>query len=403
MMGLPEFIVSVLGALVLGFTLHFVWRSKKNLRINDVPAATSIGDNDNWKLKYYNDMDMQERDQQQLREQLNVLQESEQILTIELEESRKEIENLRLDLADSNKELDDTRKELDDTRKELDDAQKALDSSGKELDDSRKELEELQYQPAAAIQATPALEVPTPLAATPGAGVANGMVTAPTGAAADYLSQLRSAQERLIEHNLSIHRLLQHIELLGEAEKKNQELQHLNTQLYEQLRSSEQLLSEKDGEISYLRHQQKLAEEMSLRLDNAYEEYHHLQEKLEKLQSYLTQPFKRGADYEELQGNYYKLGKEHDELKLRQISLREENQRLSRILSDTEEKLKEANFQRLQFQKRTVFLEELNHDLQEISEHNKKIEGQLRRVSDMEALLAKVTAPSNDSGISSNG
>jgi DNA repair exonuclease SbcCD ATPase subunit len=344
-MGIPEFVVAVLGALILGFTLHFVLRSKRNLRISDVPYVTTIDENDNWKLKYYNDMDMQERAQQQLREQLLEIQENEQILTIELEESKKEIENLRLD-----------------------------------LDDSRKELEELQYQPPAA------LGTPTSVEA----------VEVPSGPAADYLSQLRFAQEKLIEHNSSIHRLLQHIELLGESEKKNQELQLRNGQLYEQLRNSEQLLSEKEGEIGYLRHQQKLAEEMSLRLDKAYQEYHGLQEKLEKLQSYLTQPYKRGADYEELQANYYKLGKEHDEVKLRQISLREENQRLSRILADTEEKLKEANFQRLQFQKRTVFLEELNHDLQEISEHNKKIEGQLRRVSDMEALLAKVTGTSND-------
>ena len=78
-------------------------------------------------------------------------------------------------------------------------------------------------------------------------------------------------------------------------------------------------------------------------------------------------------------------------MKLRYLSLREENQRLTRIIADTEEKLKESNFQRQQYQKRSAFLEELNHDLQEISEHNKKIESQLRRVSDMEALLAKIT------------
>ena len=84
-------------------------------------------------------------------------------------------------------------------------------------------------------------------------------------------------------------------------------------------------------------------------------------------------------------------------MKLRHISLREENQRLARILTDTEEKLKESNFQRVQFQKRAAFLEELNHDLQEISEHNKKIESQLRRVSDMESLLAKITGSTDSS------
>jgi len=130
---------------------------------------------------------------------------------------------------------------------------------------------------------------------------------------------------------------------------------------------------------------------MRVRLDKVVEEYNTLQDKLQKVQTYLTQPYNRGTEYEELKDSYFKLGKEHDELKLRYLSLREENQRLTRIIADTEEKLKESNFQRQQYQKRSAFLEELNHDLQEISEHNKKIESQLRRVSDMEALLAKIT------------
>jgi chromosome segregation ATPase len=137
---------------------------------------------------------------------------------------------------------------------------------------------------------------------------------------------------------------------------------------------------------------------MTHRLDKVYEEYNLLQEKLQKLQNYLTQPNNRGTDYDGLKEAYFKLGKENDEMKLKYISIREENQRITRILSDTEEKLKEANFQRVQYQKRSAFLEELNHDLQEIAEHNKKIESQLRRVTDMENLLARITGtgPTNE-------
>ena len=83
-MGLPEIIICELGALILGFTIHFFWNSKKSLRISDPNASAGISENDNWKLKYYNDMDMQERAQQQLRDRLSQAQESEQILTIEL-------------------------------------------------------------------------------------------------------------------------------------------------------------------------------------------------------------------------------------------------------------------------------------------------------------------------------
>ncbi|HWK06323.1 MAG TPA: hypothetical protein VNS58_21940 [Puia sp.] len=343
-MGLPEIIIGVLGALILGFTIHFFWNSKKSLRISDPSASTGISENDNWKLKYYNDMDMQERAQQLLRDRLSQAQESEQILTLELEETRRELEETQ-----------------------------------KELENTRLDLQDVGYQLTAAVQANESFSAP--LQAEP---------------ASDYLSQLKAAQEKLVEHNNSIYRLLEHTQLLGEAEKKNQDLQRQNEQLNEEIRSSGQMLVEKENEVSYLRHQQKLAEEMSLRLDKAYEEYNSLQEKLQKLQGYLTQPHKKSADFEEIKDSYFKLSKEHDEMKLRHISLREENQRLSRILADTEEKLKESNFQRQQFQKRSVFLEELNHDLQEISEHNKKIESQLRRVSDMETLLAKITGSAND-------
>ena len=354
-MGLPEIIICELGALILGFTIHFFWNSKKSLRITEPASSSGISENDNWKLKYYNDMDMQERAQQQLRERLTQLQENEQILTIELEESRKEMEDLRA-----------------------------------ELEEARMELEESEYKPSAIAAAAAAA------AAAKAEQELSAFTALPSSPTADYLSQLRTAQEKLVEHNNNIYRLLEHTQLLGEAERKNQDLHRVNDELTEQLRITGQVLVEKESEISYLRHQQKLTEEMSLRLDKAYEEYNSLQEKLQKLQTYLTQPYKRSADYEELQEVYYKLGKEHDETKLRQISLREENQRLTRILADTEEKLKEANFQRQQFQKRSVFLEELNRDLQEISEHNKKIEGQLRRVSDMETLLARITGSSED-------
>jgi len=352
-MGLPEIIICELGALILGFTIHFFWNSKKSLRISEPAQPAGINDNDNWKLKYYNDMDMQERSLQQLRERLSQAQEAEQILTIELEESRNE-------LKDANEELENLRAQLEEMELKLAPAE----------------------LPEEEVVSSEPQEVQQP------------------DQAHDYLFHLRVAQEKLIEHNNSIQRLLEQTSLVEESERKNQELLQANEELNEQLRSSGQILVEKETEISNLRHQQKLAEEMSQRLDKVYEEYNTLQDKLQKLQGYLTQPYNRGTDYDGLKEAYFKLGKEHDEMKLKYISIREENQRLTRILSDTEEKLKEANFQRVQFQKRSAFLEELNHDLQEIAEHNKKIESQLRRVTDMENLLAKITNPGSTNDIS---
>ena len=62
---------------------------------------------------------------------------------------------------------------------------------------------------------------------------------------------------------------------------------------------------------------------------------------------------------------------------------------MRRILADTEDKLKEANFHLQQYQKKTLFLEELNRDLQDATEQHKKMESQLRRISEMEAILSR--------------
>ena len=326
-LGLPEIIVFLIVALILGFCIHFFWSSKKSIRIEDSASAEGISENDNWKLKYYNDMDMQERAQQQLRERLAEARENEQILNIEVDELRKE-----------------------------------MNSSSKNRVAPAQIEQKYSGESAASNQFT-----------------------------SDYLSQLKSAQEDFAEHNKQISRLLEQIDLLKEFEKKYLDTLKTNGQLNDQLTDLRKVTSEKENEINHMRHQQRLTEEIASRLDKAYTEFNLLQDKLHKLDSHVVQS-RSGNDYEELQLSYFKLSKDLDELKSRQASLWEENQRLNRILADTEDKLKEANFQRQQLQKKVTFLDELNSDLQQVSEHNKKLESQLRRISEMETLLAKSTS-----------
>ena len=314
---LPEIIIFLLGALILGFTLHFFWSARKAIRLEQHSEQEGISESDNWKLKYYNDMDMQEKALEQLRERLAESKENEQIMTIELEEMQKKL----------------------------------------------KELPEKLGKQAAEESASPG--------------------------SYDYLAQLKSAQENLIQYNQHINRLLEQIQALKESEKRYLELHKVNDELNVQLNQLKKNLSEKDAEINHIRQQQRLTEEITDRMDKAYAEFNHLQEKLQKLESALAQPHNRSIDYEELHDSYFRLSKDFDEVRTRQVSLWDENQRLSRILSDTEDKLREANFQRQQLQKKTVFLEELNRDLQEVSEHNKKLESQLRRISEMESLLSR--------------
>jgi DNA repair exonuclease SbcCD ATPase subunit len=314
---LPEIIIFLLGALVLGITLHYFWTSRHSIRIQKPVPDEGINDNDNWKLKYYTDMEIQEKTLQQLRDRLSDSEENEKIYRLETDELREELDILK-------------------------------EKSSR----------------------------------------AEALIKPPT-VTEDYLQQLKNAQDNLFQYNQHINKLLQQIQMLKESEKKYQDLQQQQTILNEQLSSLYRQLAEKDAEINRIQQEQRLVLEMNERMDKAYADFTHMQEKLRKLEQYLDQPHSKRIEYEQLQETYFKLSREFDEVKGKQIALFEENQRMSRILADTEDKLKEANFQRQQYQKKMLFLEELNRDMQDATEQHKKMESQLRRISEMESILSR--------------
>jgi myosin heavy subunit len=320
---LPEIIIFLLGALVLGFTIHYFWGARNTIRIQR-PVEEGISENDNWKLKYYNDMEMQERTLQQLRDRLADSEEGEKILSLE----------------------------------------------NSELQEELKLLEQKYIKTEALVR--------------------------PPTTSEDYLNQLKFAQDNLAQHNQHVNRLLQQIQALKESEKKYQDLQQQQLTLTDQISTLHRILSEKDAEINRILQEQRLVLEMNERMDKAFSDFTIMQDKLRKLENYLDQPHHKRIEYEQLQESYFKISREYDEVKGKQMALFDENQRMSRILADTEDKLKEANFQRQQYQKKMLFLEELNRDLQDASEQHKKMAGQLRRLSEMEAILSRSYPDKND-------
>ena len=195
----------------------------------------------------------------------------------------------------------------------------------------------------------------------------------------------------MFEHNHRISRLLEQIDLLRDSEQKHLDTLKINEGLNTQLRELRKALTDKESEIKQIRQQQSLSKEMHDRLDKAYGEFNYLQEKIQKVETHLSQPQNRTFEFDELQQSYFKLTKDFDEMKLKYLSMMEENQRLTRLLADAEDKLRESNFQRQQLMKKVGFLEELNNDLQQVAEHNKKLENQLRRIGEIEAMLARVS------------
>ena len=320
---LPEAVIGLLGAIVLGFTLHYFWTSRN---ANNVEPLTDevLGENEDWKLKYYNDMEIQEKAMRQLRDKMNETERREETLTIE------------------NRQM---KAELDDMDKRLENAQAKIK---------------------------------------------------PLTTSEDYLRQLAAAQEELFHHNQTVNRLLQQNQLLKESEKKSQDLVARQYALNDQIASLHRQISEKDTEIQRILKEQKLVMEMNDRMDQAFGDFNNMREKLRKLETALDQPHSKRIEYEQLQESYFKMMREFDEVKGKQMSLFDENQRMSRILADTEDKLKEANFQRQQYHKKMLFMEELNRDLTDASEQHKKMESQLRRIAEMESIISRKTVERKD-------
>ncbi len=136
---------------------------------------------------------------------------------------------------------------------------------------------------------------------------------------------------------------------------------------------------------------ESLFKEMTDRLGKAYEEFSLLQDRIHKVEAQIVDPRSRSLDYDGLEQSYFRITKEYDELKLKYLALMEENQRQARSLTDVEEKLRDASFQKLQLTRKVAFLDELANDLQEVSGHHKRLETQLKRISEIETLLSRAT------------
>jgi chromosome segregation ATPase len=212
----------------------------------------------------------------------------------------------------------------------------------------------------------------------------------------DYIDHLRKAQVSLAEHNEKINQLLEKIEQVKEAETKQQEMRSAQEELSGQVDDLKFQLQQKEEEVSSIRRKEHMTAEMTSLVDSAYQEFNVLQEKIRQLESQLMGAKKTSLDYEELKESYYKTSRDLEEQKLKNNVLVSENRQLQADLSETEEKLIEANFQRQQAQKKVTYLEELNRDMQVLTEAQKKLEGQMKRIGELESMLQMVSEERNE-------
>ncbi|MBL7734756.1 MAG: hypothetical protein JNL51_04810 [Chitinophagaceae bacterium] len=317
--GLPEVIIFLLAAALLGFSIHFYWAGGRKEPATEIEnemigEESGISDADEYRLKLYEQIELREKNEERLEKELSLARSNEKLLLRQMEQMQDEI---------------------------------------RKAEDARENK---------------------------------------TLSVADYLSELADAQQTLEYNNRQIGRMVEQLNQLKDAERKNIDILKANESLNTELRETRHALAAKDSELKYFHQRELLSKEMNERLEKAYEEFNFLQDKLQKLKADTIIPQHKHFEYNDLQQSYFRLTKECDEIKLRNLSLLEENHRLSRLLTDTEEKLREANFQRQQHAKKTGFLEELLNDLQQVSGHNKILEGQLKRINEIETLLSRVSS-----------
>src|SRR5688572_13602541 len=96
--GLPEMIIFLLAAILLGFSIHFYWTGKRavpgirtdNLHIDD----TKISEEDQSRLQLYEQIEKHEKSEDRLKKELIRMTETEKSLLRELEETRDEVSRL---------------------------------------------------------------------------------------------------------------------------------------------------------------------------------------------------------------------------------------------------------------------------------------------------------------------
>jgi chromosome segregation ATPase len=313
-LSIVELIVLFFCAVTLGVVIHFFIVSRRSLKGSPGETDKIKKNVDEWKLKYFNEVEVKEKELSEIKSHLSEAEENSRIYQMEMEELKRQQKRTHSELASIHK------------------------------------TESTENKP-------------------------------------NYIEQLRMAQASLLDHNEKINQLLENIEVVRENEEKQKLIGEENEELMSQVKELKYLLTQKEAEIHNIRQKENLTKEMTSMLDSAYSEFNTLQSKIQKLETQVTSGKMINLEYEDLKEAYYKISRDQEEHKAKLHALTVENQQLTLQLDEVEDKFREASFQRQQLQKRVSFLEELNNDLQMVSDANKKLEHQLKRVGELESML----------------
>jgi chromosome segregation ATPase len=166
-----------------------------------------------------------------------------------------------------------------------------------------------------------------------------------------------------------------------------QELRKENNDLQKEITKLHEIIEKKDDEIEELYQQASTAKKMAARIDEVYAEFEQLQLKMQTLERQAGRANALAIELEDTKNEYEVIHKElarkHEKLE----AIMEDNRTMRDEMNMLEDKLSEANLQRQQLQKKVQFLTDMNNDMQSISDTNKKLQTELRRIGELESML----------------
>lgn len=166
-----------------------------------------------------------------------------------------------------------------------------------------------------------------------------------------------------------------------------EELRNENKDLQREIIKLKNVVEHQDAEMEELREESLSAQKMAARVEEVYKEFDLLQDKMAALEHQANRANSLAIELEDARHSYEAV---HNELLRKQEKLEDvmtDNQKMRQEMDVLEDKLAEANLQRQQLHKKVQFLTDLNTDLQSISDTNKKLQTEIRRIGELESML----------------
>ncbi len=188
-----------------------------------------------------------------------------------------------------------------------------------------------------------------------------------------------SQQQKLLNSYLS-----QVEELENEGKE---EIRQENNDLQREITKLHGIIESKDAEIEDLFLQATSAQKMASKIEEVYEEFDVLQSKMQLLEQQANRANNLAMELEDTKHSYEAIHKEllrkHEKLE----EVMEDSQQMRQDMNTLEDKLSEANLQRQQLHKKVQFLTDLNNDMQSLSDTNKKLQTEIKRIGELESML----------------